>query len=86
MPTLLYIQASPRGTESFSTQVAESFLDSFRSSHRDYGVERLDLFHADLPPFEAPQAAAKYAVIAGQTPQGAAAKAWKAGDQRPRCV
>jgi FMN-dependent NADH-azoreductase len=62
---------------SFSLQVAKAFVESFRQSHRQHGTERLDLFGADLPPFEAPQAAAKYAVLSGQTPQGPDAQAWK---------
>jgi FMN-dependent NADH-azoreductase len=40
-------------------------------------VETLDLFATDLPPFEAPQAAAKYSVLRGREPAGRDAQAWK---------
>ena len=77
MSKLLHIVASPRGFDSYSTQVAEAFLETFKPAHPNYGLETLDLFHADLPAFEAPQASAKYAVMAGQKPAGPAEKAWK---------
>lgn len=77
MPKLLHIKASPR-PESYSTQAAEAFIDAFLKAHRDYGCETLDVFRGDLPPFEAPQAAAKYDVLAGKEPTGPAARAWKA--------
>ena len=76
MPKLLHIKASPR-PESFSTQAAEAFIDAFLKAHRDYGVETLDLFRTDIPVFQAPQAAAKYDVLAGKEPAGPAEQAWK---------
>jgi FMN-dependent NADH-azoreductase len=77
MPKLLHIKASPRA-ESFSAQAAEAFIEAFLQAHRDWGVETLDLFRANIPVFEAPQAAAKYDVLAGKEPTGPAGRAWKA--------
>ena len=65
---LLHIVASPR-TESYSTRVAKAFLDSYRQERPDDEIETLDLYQADIPPFHAPQAKAKYAVIAGRRPR-----------------
>ena len=76
MPKLLHIKASPR-TESYSTQAAETFIEAFLKGHRDYGSETLDVFRADVPVFQAPQAAAKYAVLGGREPTGPAEQAWK---------
>jgi FMN-dependent NADH-azoreductase len=76
MSKLLHILASPR-VESYSTRVAKAFLDTYRQARPDDRVEVLDLFKADIPPFHAPQAKAKYAVTAGQTPRNEAEAAWQ---------
>ena len=76
MSKLLHILASPR-VESYSTRVAKAFLDSYRQARPDDRIEVLDLFQADIPPFHAPQAKAKYAVMAGQTPRDEAEAAWQ---------
>ncbi len=76
MARVLHIVASPRA-ESFSTRVADAFLRTYgRSNPRD-AVETFDLFKADIPPFTAPQAKAKYAVLAGQAPTSEAEVAWQ---------
>ena len=76
MSKLLHIVASPR-VESYSTRVAKAFLDSYRQARPDDRIEVLDLFQADIPPFHAPQAKAKYAVMTGQTPRDEAEAAWQ---------
>ncbi len=76
MAKLLHILASPR-VESYSTRVAKAFLDSYRQARPEDRVEVLDLFQADIPPFHAPQAKAKYAVAAGQVPRDEAEAAWQ---------
>ena len=76
MAKLLHILASPR-VESYSTRVAKAFLDSYRQARPDDQIEVLDLFRADIPPFHAPQAKAKYAVMAGQAPRDEAEAAWQ---------
>lgn len=77
MPNILYITGSPRGGESASNRVAEEFLKAFLASHPDWRDDRLDLFNDKIPEFLAPQAKAKYAVLAGEEPKNAAAVAWK---------
>jgi FMN-dependent NADH-azoreductase len=76
MSKLLHILASPR-VESYSTRVAKAFLDSYRQARPEDPIEVLDLFRADIPPFYAPQAKAKYAVMAGETPRDEAEAAWQ---------
>jgi FMN-dependent NADH-azoreductase len=73
---ILHIAASPRD-ESYSRRLAEAFLDACRQARPEDRIETLDLFEADIPPFHAPEAAGKYSVMAGQTPQGEAGAAWK---------
>ena len=61
MANLLHIVASPRG-ESYSTRLAKAFLEAYRQARPQDRVETLDLFRADIPPFSAPAAKAKYSV------------------------
>jgi FMN-dependent NADH-azoreductase len=77
MANLLHILASPRG-ESYSARVAEAFLDSYRRQRPEDLIETLDLFQAEIPPFRAPHAKAKYAVLAGQPPRDEDEAAWRA--------
>ena len=76
MAKILHIQASPR-RESISAQVAQEFLKTYLAGGQAATVETLNLFDRSLPEFRAPQAAAKYQILAGQPPQGEAAGAWK---------
>jgi len=76
MARILHIKASPR-MDSYSYRLSKAFLEAFRRSHPQVGIETLDLFGTDLPPFEAPAAAAKYQVLSGQEPQGRDAEVWQ---------
>ncbi len=77
MASVLHIIASPR-IESYSTRVGKAFLDSYRQARPEDRIEALDLYQADIPSFTAPQAKAKYAVMAGQAPKSEAEAAWQA--------
>jgi FMN-dependent NADH-azoreductase len=78
MPKLLHIQSSPRGERSASIAAAQSFLTAYRQAHPEDTVETLDLWHADIPPFDGSTLEAKYAVMGGHNPSGAQAEAWAA--------
>ena len=78
MSTVLHIQASPRGDESFSNRLARRFLDELRKHDPALRIDRLDVFAENLPDFAAPAAKAKYAVMAGKTPADEAERAWEA--------
>jgi FMN-dependent NADH-azoreductase len=75
--TLLHISASPRGTESESLAIARTFLDAYRAANPADTIEEFDLWDGSLPEFGPDAAAAKMAIFAGQTPEGAAARAWE---------
>jgi len=77
MANILHVQASPRGRQSVSTQVADSFLNAYRQGHSDAKIDLLDVFAEDVPEFTAPAATAKYAILVGSKPGGAAAAAWE---------
>jgi len=76
MARVLHIAASPR-EGSYSARVAGAFLSQYRRVHPQDDVETLGLFQAEIPPFMAPQAEAKYAVLAGQPPASEAEVAWQ---------
>ena len=76
MANLLHIVASPRN-ESYSTRLAGAFFEAYRQVRPDDRIETLDVFQADIPQFYAPQAKAKYTVIAGQAPRDDAEVAWQ---------
>jgi FMN-dependent NADH-azoreductase len=78
MSKVLYIQASPRGEQSYSVRVAGAFLDAYREAHPDDQTVTFDLFQRELPVYDAFTLRAKYAILHGarHTPEEAAA--WKA--------
>ena len=78
MSKLLYIQASPRKERSASRKVADAFIEAYRRSHGDDEIVTIDLFEKDLPPFDGPALAAKYALLHGQPHTPAQADAWRA--------
>lgn len=71
MSTLLYIEASPRKQRSASIEVARAFLAAYAAAHPADRIDTLDLWAADLPPFDGHALEAKYAGIAGveRTPE-----------------
>jgi len=78
MPTLLHINASPRGSHSSSLKLARTFIDSVReSSGSDVGVETLNLFDSGaLPEFGTTAAGAKMAIFSGQQQTSEQTRAW----------
>src|SRR4051794_5923813 len=72
MSKLLLINSSPRGPQSESLALAETFLASYREAHPGAEIERLDLFTADLPVFDGDKTAAKMQVFAGAVPEATA--------------
>lgn len=76
MANILHIQASPR-PESFSARLADEFIREYRQSHPADNIELLDMFEDKIPPFLAPEAKGKYAVLSGQAPKDEAQAAWQ---------
>jgi FMN-dependent NADH-azoreductase len=76
MTKLLYIKSSPRGENSGSAAVADSYLAALMVKHPDIEVDVLDLWTAGLPEFDGNRAAAKYTVFGGGTNEGSQATIW----------
>jgi FMN-dependent NADH-azoreductase len=75
MSTILYIQASPRGSRSYSLAVADAFIESYRALHPDDRIVTLNVFEANLPTFDGLTVRAKYTIMHGEkhTPEELAA-------------
>ena len=76
MSDLLFVQSSPRGSESESVAIAEAFLEGYRDARPEAEVDVLDLWREPVPAFAGDHVAAKMTVIAGRTPAGRQATAW----------
>lgn len=66
MSKILYIRASPMGELSFSTAVADAFVEAYRQANPKDEVKTLDLFKEPLPDFNLAAASAKYKIMHGK--------------------
>lgn len=78
MTRLLHIAASPRGAESESRAIADTFIEAYLKAHDDAGADMFDLWKEPLPAFDADAVTAMRAVLAGKPVEGAARRAWQA--------
>ncbi|MFP4053804.1 MAG: FMN-dependent NADH-azoreductase [Phycisphaerae bacterium] len=78
MSKLLYLQASPRKTRSWSIRVADALAEAYRQLHGPASVETVNLFDAPLPELNEQMLANKYAVLHGQEVTAAQRDAWRA--------
>lgn len=76
MPHLLHVEASPRKQRSASLEVARAFIEDWRGRHPDATLDTLDVWTADLPPFDGPALDAKYAGLGGQELDAGQKKVW----------
>ncbi len=74
---LLHINASPRGDDSQSLSLANHFIDQI-SVGRVLEIDRIDLFHDDLPAFGPVATAAKMALFSGKQQTDAEMATWHA--------
>lgn len=66
MPRLLQLIASPSGSASNSTRIANTLVEAFRQRHPSQEVDTVDVWNLSLPPFDADMIAAKFAVLRTQ--------------------
>ncbi|WP_298152354.1 NAD(P)H-dependent oxidoreductase [Metallibacterium sp.] len=76
MTKLLFIQASPRGEQSKSIQVAQAYLDALKAANPTLEVDVLPLWETELPAFDGDKAAAKINAITGQDHSAPQKVAW----------
>jgi FMN-dependent NADH-azoreductase len=77
MKKLLHIIATPRGMESRTLQIAETFLETFQEKHPDWVVEPLDLSKEELPSLTIKRVDGKYVLLEGQELHGVLKEAWR---------
>jgi FMN-dependent NADH-azoreductase len=75
--SLLHIEASPRGTASVSTALANYFVDRLRSAEPALRIDRLRLWEEPLPDLDGALLAAKYALLAGRDLDSEEARSWE---------
>jgi FMN-dependent NADH-azoreductase len=63
MARVFYIEASPSKALSHSIRLAKEFLQAYQENHPQDRIEAIDLWQADLPPFDAQTIEAKFAVL-----------------------
>ena len=78
MSRLLHISASPRGGQSESLAIAETFLDAYRELNPLDTVDTYDLWDGTLPGFGPAAAGAKMTIFGDGIPVGAEGAAWDA--------
>jgi len=76
MTKLLFIQASPRGEQSKSIQLARTYLGALKVTNPTLEVDVLPLWETDLPAFDGDKAAAKVNVMLGQEQNAVQKTAW----------
>ena len=77
MSRLLHISSSPRGADSESLRIAQTFLETYRDAHPGDEIETWDLWDGTLPEFGRAAATAKMAILGGSEPVGDEARAWR---------
>lgn len=78
MTELLHIKASPRADLSHSGKAAAGFIAALEKHHPALQVREIDVWKADLPAFDGPLLAAKYARLAGRPFAPQEAESWAA--------
>ena len=76
MSRLLFIQSSPRSTQSKSNQIAEAYLQALRENNPDLSVDVLSVWDIDLPVFDGDKVRAKIAIMQGKEHTPSEKTAW----------
>jgi len=76
MSRLLYIEASPRGPRSRSSQLAARLTESLKARFRGLEVDHVNLWREELPELDGDLIGAKYARLAGAALAPREAEAW----------
>ena len=76
MSRLLFIQSSPRHTQSKSNQIAQAYLSALCESNPDLSVDVLSVWAVELPVFDGDKVGAKIAVMQGKEHTASEKTAW----------
>ena len=77
MSTVFYVQASPRGTESYSIAAANAFVEAYKESHPGDEIITINVFDRELPFFDGKILGAKYAILHGRSPSEDQQQDWR---------
>lgn len=77
MARLLFIEASPMGDLSFSSRVADRFLEEYRRVNPDDLIETLNIWDAALPVFDGQGVRARYKTTRNLPLEADEAAAWQ---------
>lgn len=77
MAKLLYIESSPRKSQSKSIAVSHAFLEVYKTTHPVDEIKTLDLWETTLPDFNSFTIEAKYKVLHGLSFGVSEHKAWQ---------
>ncbi|MGI4857913.1 MAG: FMN-dependent NADH-azoreductase [Janthinobacterium lividum] len=66
MSHLLHVVGSPRGQRSASHEVADAFIEAWRSGESGATIDTLDVWRTALPEFDGVALGAKYAALEGR--------------------
>jgi FMN-dependent NADH-azoreductase len=75
---LLHIVATPRGHESNTVRVSNTFIEELFMKYADLTVKVLDLFKADLPAVAGVNIESKYKLMTGQELDDHHKSSWQA--------
>ena len=81
MSKVLYIKASPRGSRSKSSTVADTFLEVYKNQNPDDVIDTLNVFEGSLPQFDGLRVQAKYTILHGKEHSKEELDAWKEVEQ-----
>ncbi|MBS0625485.1 MAG: NAD(P)H-dependent oxidoreductase [Verrucomicrobia bacterium] len=76
MKKLFHISACPRGEDSRTLRIAESFLRAFQESHPDWVFDELDLTREPLPSLSSRRVDGKYLLMDGKHLFGEMKESW----------
>ena len=76
MSHLLFIQSSPRHTQSKSNQIAQAYLSAFCENNPELSVDVLSVWDIELPVFDGDKVGAKIAVMQGKEHTASEKTAW----------
>lgn len=74
---LFYLQGSPMSERSFSTRVAEAFLEDYVKSHPGDTIRRFDIWEEELPQFDQMTASGYYNMMRGKPQSEEEKVAWE---------
>ena len=77
MKKLLHIIATPRGEESRTLKVTNSFLETFKEKHADWVIDELDLTKEELPSLTVKRVDGKYVLLGGKDLYGDMKESWQ---------